>query len=77
MPKDLNGNVTSDGQYILLDTHNTLFYSYKADRLAVAIGVKDLVIVDTGDVLLICNREQAQQVRQVVSQLKQTNPKLL
>jgi len=77
LPKDLNGNVTSDGQYILLDTHNTLFYSHSADRLAVAIGVQDLVIVDTGDVLLICNREQAQQVRQVVSQLKQTNPKLL
>jgi mannose-1-phosphate guanylyltransferase len=76
-PQDENGNITVNGQPIFLDTHNTLIYSTSPERMAVAIGVEDLVIVDTGDVLLICKREQAQQVRQVVNQLKQTNPKYL
>jgi mannose-1-phosphate guanylyltransferase len=76
-PQDANGNITVDGQPIFIDTHNTLIYSLSAERLAVVIGVDDLVVVDTGDVLLICKRQQAQRVRQVVSQLKQTNPKYL
>lgn len=77
LPKDENGNVVTAGQTILLDTKDSLFFNKSADRLVVSIGLKDLVIVDTGDVLLICDRAQAQQVRQVVNQLKQTNPKLL
>lgn len=77
LSKDQNGNIAADGQHIFLDTHNTLFYSTHPGRLTVAIGVDDLVVVDTGDVLLICTREQAQKVRQVVNQLKQTNPKYL
>jgi len=77
LPKDENGNISVNGQPIFMDTHNTLIYSVSSARLAVAIGLEDLVIVDTGDVLLICKREQAQQVRQVVNQLKQTNPKYI
>jgi mannose-1-phosphate guanylyltransferase len=42
-------------------------------RLIVTIGVEDLVVVDTGDVLLVCRKDQAQRVRQVVTQLKDTN----
>jgi mannose-1-phosphate guanylyltransferase len=33
--------------------------------------VEDLVVVDTEDVLLICTKERAQEVRQVVRQLKE------
>jgi mannose-1-phosphate guanylyltransferase len=76
-PQDENGNIAVNGEPIFLDTHNTLIYSLSPERLAVTIGLEDLVVVDTGDVLLICTREQAQNVRQVVSQLKQTNPKYL
>jgi len=39
----------------------------------VTIGVEDLVVVDTGDVLLVCRKDQAQKVRQVVNQLKESN----
>ena len=37
------------------------------------IGVEDLVIVDTGDVLMVCSKEQDQQVRQVIQMLKEQN----
>jgi mannose-1-phosphate guanylyltransferase/mannose-6-phosphate isomerase len=39
------------------------------DRLVAAVGVDDLVIVDTGDAVLVANRERAQDVKEVVSQL--------
>ena len=41
------------------------------DRKVVALlGVRDLVIVDTGDALLICPRDQAQRVREVHQRLQ-------
>jgi len=39
------------------------------DRLVAVVGVRDLVIVDTGDAVLVADREHAQDVKQVVSQL--------
>lgn len=38
-------------------------------RLVAAVGVKDLMIVDTGDAVLVAHRDQAQNVKEVVSQL--------
>ena len=39
------------------------------DRLVAAVGVNDLVIVDTGDAVLVADRDRAQDVKEVVSQL--------
>jgi mannose-1-phosphate guanylyltransferase len=39
-------------------------------RLVAALGVEDLIIVDTGDVLLICPKHRAQDVRAFVDALK-------
>jgi mannose-1-phosphate guanylyltransferase len=75
LPKDSDGNVATAGQHIFLDTQDTLVYNTVPSRMTVTIGVEDLVIVDTGDVLLVCKREQAQKVRQVVNLLKQSHPK--
>jgi mannose-1-phosphate guanylyltransferase len=50
-----------------IDTHRTLIYS---ERLVATIGLDDLVIVDTDDVLLVCHRDRAQDVRELVEELK-------
>jgi mannose-1-phosphate guanylyltransferase len=69
---DERGNIIMGGQHVGLDTSQTLVYMEKEHRLIVTIGVDDLVLVDTGDVLLVCRKDQAQKVRQVVEQLKLT-----
>ena len=68
-----DGNIVIGGQHLGLDTRGSLVYMNQEHRLIVTIGVEDLVVVDTGDVLLVCRKDQAQKVRQVVSQLKETN----
>jgi mannose-1-phosphate guanylyltransferase len=69
---DASGNVVMSGAHVVnLDTHDCLVYMNQVHRLIVTIGVEDLVLVDTGDVLLVCHKDQAQRVRQVVNQLKQ------
>ena len=74
---DQNGNIILGKNFIGMDTHNSLVYADSIDRLIVTIGVNDLVVVDTGDALLICQKEQAQKVRQLVSQLKANGSKYL
>ena len=73
LPTDENGNIIMGGMHIPIDTHDSLIYMNQERRLIVTIGVEDLVVVDTGDVVLVCKKDQAQKVRQVVGQLKQSN----
>lgn len=68
---DENGNIIIGAQHMGLDTRDTLAYVEGPKRFIVTIGVQDLVVVDTGDVLLICSKDQAQRVRQVVNLLKE------
>ncbi|HSD82891.1 MAG TPA: sugar phosphate nucleotidyltransferase [Anaerolineae bacterium] len=67
---DKNGNIVFAGHHIGEETHNSLVYGNRGERLVVTIGVDDLIIVDSGDVLLVCHKDQAQKVRKVVDQLK-------
>ena len=70
---DQDGNIVFSGHHMALDTHNSLVYGNRDGRLVVTIGVDDLIIVDAGDVLMVCNKEQAQRVRQIVSSLKNSD----
>jgi mannose-1-phosphate guanylyltransferase len=70
LESDEHGNIVMGGEHIGVDTRQSLVYVNQEHRLIVTIGVDDLVVVDTGDVLLVCRKDQAQKVRQVVDQLK-------
>jgi mannose-1-phosphate guanylyltransferase len=68
---DMDGNIaTNSGLHLAHETHNTLVFGSDSNRLIVTIGVDDMVIVDTSDVLMICKTDQAQKVRDVVGHLK-------
>ena len=66
-PHDAAGNYTN-GEAVLEDTQNCYIHSEKG--LVSTIGIKDLVIVDTPDALLVCRRDQAQRIREVISLLE-------
>ncbi len=65
--KDKNGNATS-GKVILDDVENS--YVRSESRLVVGIGLKDLIIVETDDALLISDKEKSQAIKGVVEKLK-------
>ncbi len=67
---DGNGFKGASPNRVIVDSRNTLVYS---DKLTVTIGVKDLVVVDTNDVLMICHRDRAQEVRKVVQHLRENH----
>ncbi len=71
MTPDENGNIILTAKHIALNTKATLVVSDTNKKMIVTIGIRDLVIVDSGDALLVCTREDAQNVRQVVNLLKE------
>lgn len=73
LPSDEFGNIVMGGRHLAVDTRESLVYVNQEHRLIVTIGVEDLVLVDTGDVLLVCRKDQAQKVRNVVDELKKTD----
>lgn len=68
---DKDGNVVVKSDYMPLETKNTLVYSSEM-KLVVTIGLEDLIIIDSSDALLVCRRDQAQKVRQVIENLKKS-----
>jgi mannose-1-phosphate guanylyltransferase/mannose-6-phosphate isomerase len=69
---DADGNVKV-GDILSLDTKKTIVMGEK--RLISTIGLKDLIIIDTPDALLIARRGQAQRVKEVVDLLKERKRK--
>ncbi len=65
--KDKEGNFTQ-GKVIIEKTENSFFRS--EDRLLVGIGLKDLIIIDTKDVLLVANKNNSQEIKKIVNILK-------
>jgi mannose-1-phosphate guanylyltransferase len=61
---DENGNV-SVGDNIFLDSKECLAYADDGRTIAV-VGLEKLVVVSSGDALLVCPKDRAQQVREVV-----------
>ena len=64
---DAGGNTTS-GDVLLSDCVNV--HAQTEDRLIAAVGLKDVVIVDTADAVLVCDRHESQKVKDVVNELK-------
>jgi mannose-1-phosphate guanylyltransferase / mannose-6-phosphate isomerase len=64
------GNV-SHGDVMLEDATNT--YVHASSRLVSAVGVKDLVIVETADAVLVTDKAHSQQVKKIVTRLESSN----
>jgi mannose-1-phosphate guanylyltransferase len=63
------GNRIVDGEVILEDAHANLIWG--ADRPIALLGVDDLAVIDTGDVILITKLERSPDVRKLVATLKE------
>jgi mannose-1-phosphate guanylyltransferase/mannose-6-phosphate isomerase len=66
---DENGN-TLVGRHVVIDSKNTHVESQ--DRLVAAIGLDNLLVVDTPDALLVADKTKSQDVRKIVAHLKES-----
>jgi mannose-1-phosphate guanylyltransferase len=68
LEQDERGNSIAKGDVLLLDSNGNIVYSDK--RLVALVNVSNLVVVDTGDTLLIGDKSNMQRVKDVVEQLR-------
>jgi mannose-1-phosphate guanylyltransferase len=67
LPRDGNGNVAIHDS-IILDSHNNFVDA--RGKVVALLGVKDLIIVDTPDALLVAARDRAQGVGEIIKDLE-------
>ena len=63
------------GKVINIDSEGLFVFGGK--RLVAAVGLRDIIVVDTPDALLICRKDSSQKVKDVVGLLHKSHPKLL
>ena len=67
--KDTKNNAVSGDQVKLYDSGSNMINVPK-DKLVVIQGLENFIVVDTGDVLLICNKDKEQDIKQFTHDLK-------
>ncbi|MCF6096528.1 mannose-1-phosphate guanylyltransferase [Thermovorax subterraneus] len=72
IPPDENGNITR-GDYVDIETKNSIIYS--SGRLIAAVGLEEMIVVETADAILVCPKKKAQEVKKVVEHLKKMGRK--
>jgi mannose-1-phosphate guanylyltransferase len=66
--KDQNQNA-QNGEAILIDTKNS--YVYAPESLVAIVGLDDVIVVQEGDMILVCKRDRAEDIKHVVGELTQ------
>jgi Mannose-6-phosphate isomerase./Nucleotidyl transferase. len=72
--KDENGNVIK-GNVVSVDTKKCIITGN--EKLIATLGIEDVIIVDTEDALLICSKDKAQNVKEVLKELKEKKSEYL
>jgi mannose-1-phosphate guanylyltransferase/mannose-6-phosphate isomerase len=69
-PQDEQGNAVR-GDVLLSGTRNS--YVHADNRMVALLGVEDLVVIETADAVLVSRKDQAQNVKKIVDELKASN----
>jgi len=67
LPKDKEGN-TQNQNHTSIDSKNNLIYG--SERKIATVDVEDLIIVDTGDALLVSKKGSSQKIKKIVEKIK-------
>ena len=68
LPRDENNNLIH-GRVLSERNKNSLLYA--SSRLLAATGLEDMVVVETADAVMVCNRQSSQDVKELVARLKE------
>ena len=68
--KDHNGNCIT-GNVIDINSQNSMIYS--TSKLVTTVGLKNTVVIETEDAVLVCDKSQTQDVKKIYNELKERN----
>ncbi|MDF2700665.1 MAG: mannose-phosphate guanyltransferase [Haloplasmataceae bacterium] len=68
--KNENGSVIRTSNVIEVESSNNIIINEGKKKIIATVGIKDLVIVETDDALLVCDKEHSQYIKKVLAKLK-------
>ena len=69
-PKNEDGNVAQNCKVLAYESTGNIFAVRDSEKLVVAHGLKDYIVADAGDVLLICPKSEEQRIKQMVNDVR-------
>jgi mannose-1-phosphate guanylyltransferase len=66
---DINGNIM-EGKGVIMDSNNIFIHSY-SNRVIAALGLRDILIVDDKDALLVADIKRSQEIKNIVDRLRE------
>ncbi len=70
LPKDINNNATDKKEKVLFYESKNCIVKNNSDKLIAIQGLKDYIVVETDDTLLICRRKDEQEIRRIANDVK-------
>jgi len=67
--KDQSNNIVKNARYVFVDSNNNIIIGESNDKLITTIGVENMIIVDSKNGLLVCNRDNAQRIKELLKLL--------
>lgn len=71
LSKTKDVRMVSRGHHIDVGSEDCLVMA--SDKLIATVGLKDIVIIDTPDVTLVCNKNKSQEIKGIIEKLKEQN----
>jgi mannose-1-phosphate guanylyltransferase len=70
---DNKGNVVRNANTEMIDTRESLIVADKPKKLIATYGIENLVIIETKNILLVCTRKDAQNIKKMINHLKEVD----
>ena len=67
-----DGNSISSKLVIMKETKNSLIFQTDSQKMIVTLGLDDMIIVETKDTILICKKENVQEIRELVREMSKS-----
>lgn len=65
-----NSNVSNTKNLVTIDSHNNLLYSFSDKKLVTAVGVDNMILVETNEAILLCPADRAQDIKILLEEIK-------
>lgn len=67
--KDDFGNIIKGADYVQIDSRNNIIITNKPNRLITSISINNKIVVDTDEALLICDKSEAQRIKELLKKI--------
>lgn len=65
-----DSNVSNTKNLVTIDSHNNLLYSFSDKKLVTAVGVTNMILVETKEAILLCPADRAQDIKILLEEIK-------